>query len=68
MVHDLYNGGAAVAPVEAAFPGVAVDGGEQGRIRLGGMLAAAASTCMSAGPQARCQPLHAAVALHLLMH
>lgn len=30
MVHDLYNGGAAVAPVEAAFPGVTADGGEQG--------------------------------------
>ncbi|PRW61511.1 dephospho- kinase [Chlorella sorokiniana] len=26
VVHDLYNSGAAVAPVEAAFPGVAVDG------------------------------------------
>lgn len=27
VVHDLYSGGAAVAPVEAAFPGVTIDGG-----------------------------------------
>ncbi|KAL4424067.1 hypothetical protein ABPG75_001368 [Micractinium tetrahymenae] len=26
VVHDLYNGGAAVGPVDAAFPGVAIDG------------------------------------------
>jgi len=28
VVHDLYNGGAAVAPVGTAFPGVVVEGGE----------------------------------------
>ena len=33
VVHELYAGGAAVAPVEAAFPGVAGDGGAGGARR-----------------------------------
>ncbi len=37
VVHDLYNGGAAVAPVEAAFPGVAVDGGASSGRRDAGL-------------------------------